>query len=121
MNMGCIDPGGTSVRSGGAGDALASLALSRRGNRASWVDPQGRVFKALGRRLPPLAMLPASRRSAILAQDLDNAVQPVFISQTDSSSCRDIQYGIAGPDWPSPPAIFCDIVSHELWTGIFYK
>jgi hypothetical protein len=57
---------------------------SRRGNRASWVDPKGRVFKALGRCLPPLAMLPASRRSAILAQDVENAVQPVFISRTGS-------------------------------------
>jgi len=84
MNMGCIDPGGARVRSGGAGDAWASLALSRRGNRASWVDPKGLVFKPLGRRLPPLAMLPASRRSAILAQDLENAVQPVFIPRTGS-------------------------------------
>jgi len=93
MNMGCIDPGGASVRSGRAGDAYASLALSRRGNRATWVDPksrvfrvgpEGRMFKVLGRRLPPLAMRKASRRSAILAQDLENAVQPMFISRTGS-------------------------------------
>ena len=82
MNMGCIDPGGASAGSGGASDAWASLALSRRGNRASWVDPKGLVFKALGRRLPPLAMLPASRRGVILVQYLENAVQPMFIPRT---------------------------------------
>ncbi len=56
----------------------------RRGNRVSLVDPEGRVFKALGRRLTPLAMDLASRRDAILAQDLENAVQPVDSSQTGS-------------------------------------
>jgi hypothetical protein len=57
---------------------------SRRGNRASLVDPKGRVFKALGRRLPPLAMRKASPRDVILAQNLENAVQPVIISRTGS-------------------------------------
>ncbi len=56
----------------------------RRGNRASLVDPEGRVFKALGCRLTPLAMRTASRRDAILAQGLENAVQPMDSSQTGS-------------------------------------
>ena len=84
MLMGCIDQRDASVRSGGAGDALRIGKPSRRGNRVSLVDPQGRVFKALGRRLPPLAMRKASPHDAILAQGLENAVQPVIITQTGS-------------------------------------
>ncbi len=89
MLMGCIDQRDTSVRSGGAGDALRIGEASRRGNRVSLVDPKGRVFKALGRRLPPLAMRPnthpgASPRDAILAQGLENAVQPVIITREGS-------------------------------------
>ena len=86
--MGCIGQTDASVMSGGAGDpgsaggfAEASAARigkpSRRGNRVCLADPEGRVFKALGRRLAPLAMRRASRRGAILAQGLENAVQPV--------------------------------------------
>jgi uncharacterized tellurite resistance protein B-like protein len=67
---------------------LSIVKPSRRGTRASWVDPQGRVFKASERRLPSLAMLPASRRNAILAQDHENAVQPVFIPRTGSWCLR---------------------------------
>ncbi len=44
----------------------------------------GRVFEAPGRRLPLLAMRQASRRGAILAQGLENAVQPVTITRTGS-------------------------------------
>ena len=84
MLMGCIDQRGASVRSGGAGDALRIVKPSRRGNRASLVDPKGRVFKALGHRLPPLAMRKASPRDAILAQDLENTVQSVMITRTGS-------------------------------------
>ena len=82
--MDCIDQRGASVRSGGAGDALRIGKPSRRGNRVSLVDPKGRVFKAPGRRLPPLAMRKASPRDAILAQGLENAVQPVIITRTSS-------------------------------------
>ncbi len=82
--MGCIDQGGASARSECAGDAVRIVKRPRRGNRVSLVDPKGRDFKALGRRLPPLAMLPASPRDAILAQDLENAVQPVSITRTGS-------------------------------------
>ncbi|MEE8548340.1 MAG: hypothetical protein V3S74_02570, partial [Alphaproteobacteria bacterium] len=57
---------------------------SRRGNRVCLTDPEGRVFKALGRRLAPLAMRPASRRGTILAQGLENTVQPVINTQTGS-------------------------------------
>ncbi len=70
----CIDQGNTSVRSGCAGDAWRIVKRPRRGNRVSLIDPQGRVFKALGRRLTPLAMNAASRRDAILAQGLENTV-----------------------------------------------
>jgi hypothetical protein len=82
--MGCIDQGDASVRSGCAGDALRIVKRPRHGNRVSLVDPEGRVFKALGRRLTPLAMRTASRRDAILAQGLENAVQPMDSSQTGS-------------------------------------
>jgi hypothetical protein len=35
---------------------LGIVKPSRRGNRVSQVDPEGRVIEALGRRPPPLAM-----------------------------------------------------------------
>ena len=54
--MGCIGQTGASVRSGGAGDAVRIVKPSRRGNRACPADPEGRVFKTLGRRPAPLAM-----------------------------------------------------------------
>ncbi len=95
--MGCIDQRGAGVGSGGAGDAVCMVERrigkpSRRGDRAAPVDPKGRVFKVLGRRLPPLAMQPgqygASPRDAILAhglaQGLENTVQPVIMSRTGS-------------------------------------
>ncbi len=50
---------------------------SRRGTRVCLADPEGRVFKTLGRR-------PASRRGTILAQGLENAVQPVINTRTGS-------------------------------------
>ena len=52
--------------------------------RASLVDPQGRVFKGLGRRLAPLAMHSASPRDTILAQALENAVRTVSMTRTGS-------------------------------------
>ena len=82
--MGCIGQTGARVRSGGAGDAVRIGKPSRRGNRACLADPEGRVFKALGRRLAPLAMRPASRRGTILAQGLENAVPPVINTRTGS-------------------------------------
>ena len=82
MVMDCIDQGRASVRSGCAGDALRIVKRPRRGNRPALVDPEGRLFKALGRRLTPLAMRQASRRNAILAQGLEKAVQSITISQT---------------------------------------
>ncbi len=82
--MGCIDQTDASVRSGGAGDAKCIGKPSRRGTRVSVADPKGRVFKALGRRLAPLAMPLASRRDPILAQGLENAVQPVINTPTGS-------------------------------------
>ena len=75
--MSCIGQTDARVRSGGAGDALRIGKPSRRGTRACLTDPEGRVFKALGRRLAPLAMRQASRRGTILAQGLENPVQPV--------------------------------------------
>jgi len=42
----------------------------RRRTRASLFDPQGRVFKGLGRRPAPLAMHPASPRDTILSPSL---------------------------------------------------
>ncbi len=82
--MDCIDQTDASVRSGGAGDALRIGEPSRRGNRVCLADPAGCVFKALGRRLAPLAMRTASRRGIILAQDLENAVQPVINTRIGS-------------------------------------
>ena len=75
--MGCIEQTDARVRSGGAGDDLRIVKPSRRGNFVCLTDPAGRVFKTLGRGLAPLAMRAASRRGTILAQDLENAVQPV--------------------------------------------
>ena len=57
-----IDQGGAGARSGRAGDAVRIVKRSRRSTRASLVDPQGRVFKGLERRLAPL-MHPASPRN----------------------------------------------------------
>ncbi len=54
--MDCIGQTEASVRSGGAGDAVRIGKPSRRGNRVCLADPEGRVFKALGRRLAPRAM-----------------------------------------------------------------
>ncbi len=82
--MDCIGQTDASVRSGGAGDAGRIGKPSRRGNRVCLADPEGRVFKALGRRLAPLAMRAASRRGTILAQDLENAVRPVTNTRTGS-------------------------------------
>ena len=82
--MDCIGQTDASVRSGGAGDAARIGKPSRRGNRVCLADPEGRVFKALGRRLAPLAMRPASRRGTILAQSLENAVQPVINTRIGS-------------------------------------
>jgi len=75
--MGCIGQIDARVRSGGVGDALRIVKPSRRGTRVYLADPEGRIFKALGRRLAPLAMRQASRRGTSLAQGLENAVQPV--------------------------------------------
>ena len=102
--MSCIGQTDARVRSGGAGDAQGAMGRigkpSRRGNRVCLADPEGRVFKALGRRPlefgPPLAVRPvappwrprgalgASRRGTILAQGLENAVQPVINTRTGS-------------------------------------
>ena len=95
MVIGCIGQTDASVRSGGAGDpgsaggfAEASAARigkpSRRGDRVCLADAAGRVFMALGRRLAPLAMRPASRRGAILAQGLENTVLPVINTRIGS-------------------------------------
>ncbi len=84
MLMGCIDPGCPRVRSGGAGDAGASSSLRDAALGHPGSTPEGRVFKAPGRRLSLLTMPPASPRNAILAQGLENAVQPVSITRTGS-------------------------------------
>ena len=84
MVVSCIDQGKASVRSGCAGDALRIVKRPRRGNRLAQVDPKGRLFKALGRRLTSLAMDAASRRDAILAQGLEKAVQSITTTQTGS-------------------------------------
>ena len=84
MFVDCIDPGCASVRSGGAGDAGASPSLRDAAIGHPGSTPEGRVFKALGRRLPLLTMPPASPRNAILAQGLENAVQPMSITRTGS-------------------------------------
>ena len=70
--------------SGGGGGAGRAGRPSRRGSRVGLADPAGRVFKAWGRRLAPLAMRPASRRGAILAQGLENTVPPVINTRTGS-------------------------------------
>ncbi len=75
--MGSIDQGGAGVRSGRAGNAGRFVKRPRRRVRASLVDPQGRVFKGLCRRL-------ASPRDAILAQDLESAVRAIGITRTGS-------------------------------------
>ena len=85
MVVDCIDQGRAGVRSGCAGDALRRIKRPRRGNRVTLLDPKGRLFKALGHRLTPLVLRPASRRDAILAQGLEKTVQPVTISQTGSN------------------------------------
>jgi len=82
--MSCIGQTDARVRSGGAGDALPIVKPSGRGTRVCLADPQGRVFKALGRRPAPLAMRQASRRGTVLAQGLENPVQPVTITRTGS-------------------------------------
>ncbi len=88
MLMGSIDQRGAGVRSGRASDAGCIVKRPRRRARASLVDPQGRVFKGLGRRLAPLAMRRPSPRDAILAQALDNAVLPISITRTGSWATR---------------------------------
>ncbi len=84
MLMVGIDQGGAGVRSGRAGDAVRIVKRPRRRTHASLVDPKGRVFKGLGRRLAPLAMHPASPRDAVLAQALENAVLAISITRTGS-------------------------------------
>ncbi len=84
MVMDCIDPGGASAKSGGAGDAGAAPSLRDAAIAPPGSTRMGRVFEAPGRRLPLLAMRPASRRNAILARGLENAVQPVTITRTGS-------------------------------------
>ncbi len=88
--MDCIGQTGARVRSGGAGDAVRIVKPSRRGNRACPADPEGRVFKTLGRRPAPLAMRPHPGHGAILAQGLENAVQPVINTRIGS-------WGVGGP------------------------
>ncbi len=84
MVMVCIDPGGASARSGGADDAGSSSSLRDAAIAHPGSTRKGRVFENPGRRLPLLAMRPASRRNAILARGLENAVQPVTITRTGS-------------------------------------
>ncbi len=86
MVMCCIDPGGASARSGGAGDAGASSSLRDAAIAHPGPTRTGRGFEAPGHRLPLLVMRPASRRNAILARGLENAVQPVTITRTGSKS-----------------------------------
>ncbi len=84
MLMVRIDQEYARVRSGRAGDAGRIVKRPRRRARASLVDPQGRVFKDLGRRSAPLAMRSASPRDALLAQALENAVRTISITRTGS-------------------------------------
>ncbi len=84
MVMCCIDPGGASAGSGGAGDAGASPSLRDAAIAPPGSTRGGRVFEAPEGRLPLLAMRPASRHNAILARGLENAVQPVTITRTGS-------------------------------------
>ncbi len=79
--IGQTDASGRSV---GAGDAVPIGKPARRGTRVCPAEPEGRVFTALGRRPAPLAMRPASRRGTVLAQGLENAVQPVTNTRTGS-------------------------------------
>ena len=79
-----IDQGGAGVRSERAGDAGRIVKRSRRRTRVSLVDPKGRVLKRLGRRPTPLVMPPASRRAAVLAQALENAVLAISITRIGS-------------------------------------
>ena len=79
-----IDQGRASARSGRAGDVLRIVKRPRRRTRASLVDPKGRVFKGLGRRLATLTMRRASPCDAILAQALENAVRSVTIPRIGS-------------------------------------
>jgi len=82
--MGCIGQTGARVRSGGAGDAVRIVKPSRRGNRVCLADPAGRVFKTLGCRLAPLAMRRHPGHGAILAQGLENTVQPMINTRIGS-------------------------------------
>ena len=82
--MDCIGQTNARVRCGGAGDAVRIGKPSRRGTRVCLADPEGRVFKAWGRRPAPLAMRQASRRGAVLAHGLENTVQPVTNTRTGS-------------------------------------
>ena len=84
MLTACIDQRGARVRSVCVGDAGSIVKHSRRDTRASLVDPEGRVFKPLGRRPAPLAMPLASPRETILAQGFENTVQTISITQTGS-------------------------------------
>ncbi len=84
MLMVRIDQEYASDRSGRAGDAGRIVKRPRRRARISLVDPQGRVFKGLGRRPAPLAMPPASLRETVLAQALENVVQSLSITRTGS-------------------------------------
>ena len=84
MLMNCIDRRGVRVRRGCAGDAGGIVKQPQRDTRASQVDPKGRVVKGLGRRPAPLAMPPASPRTSLLAQTLENAVQSISITRTGS-------------------------------------
>ena len=84
MVMVCIVQARERVRSAGAGDAGRIVKAARRDIRACLDDPKGPVFPTLDRRRPPLTMLPASPHDALLAQDPENRVQTVTISQTGS-------------------------------------
>ncbi len=85
MVMDCIDPGCASAKSGGAGDAGASPSLRDAAIAPPGSTRTGRVFEAPGHRLPSLGdRSPASRRNAILARGLENAVQPVTMTRTGS-------------------------------------
>ena len=84
MVMVCIVQAKARDRSGGAGDAGSIVKPVRRSHRPCLDDPEGPDFQALGRRRPPLTMLPASPRDTLLAQGLEIRVQTVTISQIGS-------------------------------------
>jgi hypothetical protein len=85
MVMYCIDPGCANAGSGGAGDAGASSSLRDAAIAPPGSARTGRDFEAPERRLPSLGdRSPASRRNAILARDLENAVQSMSIPRTGS-------------------------------------